>query len=225
MASTKERIKSAIARLKDKYLKWDKDDGAEGAGLSMADERALGRIMEAYEVGRTLGRSERFEKPRTVSVMKPGYFRLEESFWKQRLIAEVPSVGKHEVHYVNAAGYWQVMAEVAEKVALDEESGEEEMCRCLAFAAVFGMVANRVLTMRMDFYHLAVSSGAAFAAQMAKAVESPGMEVESKEYAGATSEYQKAIAHQVVKLAAKGEAARVVKASNEGGSKGAAESQ
>lgn len=61
-------------------------------------------------MGRTLARSERFESPRTVSVMNPGYFLLAEFLWKQKLIGEVPSVGKHEVHYLNSAGYWQVVA-------------------------------------------------------------------------------------------------------------------
>lgn len=45
MTSTKEKIKSAIAQLKKNYLKWDEKDEAEGAELSMADEKVLGRIM------------------------------------------------------------------------------------------------------------------------------------------------------------------------------------
>ncbi|CAN8064248.1 unnamed protein product [Agarophyton chilense] len=90
------------------------------------------------------------------------------------------------------------------------------MVRCLAFAVVFGMVSKRVLTMRMDYYQLSVSSGAAFAAQIAKTVEVPMLEVESSEYSVATRKYQKTLAHQVVKATSQGEAARSVRAQGEG---------
>lgn len=216
MGSTSEKVKSAIARLKNKFLLWDNKEAAEGAELDLSDSRVLGRILEAYELGRVLGRSERFAKPATASVLKPGYFRMEDSMWRQKLIAEVPSVGKHEVHYVNAAGYWLVLMDVAQALAYDAETDEEGMVRCLAFAVVFGLVSKRVLTMRMDYYQLAVTSGASFAAQMARTVEAPMMEVESTEYSNATKEYQKALAQQVVKMSAKGEAARSVRAQEEG---------
>lgn len=49
------------------------------------------------------------------------------------------------------------------------------MVHCWPFAVIFCMAYSRILTMGMDFYHLLDSSGAAFAAQMAKAVECAGM--------------------------------------------------
>lgn len=49
--------------------------------------------------------------------------------------------------------------------------------------------------------------------------------MKSKKYAGATLEYQKAIAQQVVKISAKVESERVVKTTQEGGPKGAEEGQ
>lgn len=70
--------------------------------------------------------------------------------------------------------------------------------------------------MRMDYYQVAVSSGADFAAQMARTVEALMKEVESSEYVEATKEYQMAMVQKVVKIAVKGEAARSVKAQEEG---------
>ena len=51
---------------------------------------------------------------------------------------------------------------------------------------------------------------------MAQSVEGLALDVESQEYGKATREYQKVLAHQVVKLTAKGDAARSTKA-QEGG--------
>ncbi|CAN8069834.1 unnamed protein product [Agarophyton chilense] len=101
--------------------------------------------------------------------------------------------------------------DVAQKMAYDPETDDESMVRCLAFAVVFRMVSKRVLTMRMDYYQLSVSSGAAFAAQMAKTVEALMLEVESSEYSVPTLEYQKVLAHKVVKATAQGETARSVR--------------
>ncbi|CAN8066276.1 unnamed protein product [Agarophyton chilense] len=114
-------------------------------------------------------------------------------------MSEVPSVGKHEIHYVNAAWYWLVLMDVAQKLAFDTETDDEK-----------GLDNEDVL------HQLSLSSGAAFAAQMAKTVEAPILEVESLEYSVATPEYQKALAHQVFKATAHGEAARSVRAQGEG---------
>lgn len=217
MGSTSDKVKSAVARLHDKFLFWDRDEKAEEADLGMSDERELGRIIEAYNVGRELKKGTRFDRPKTRSVLCPGFFRVEETVWTQKLMNEVPSVGKHEIHYVNAAGYWLVLMDVAQKLAYDEETlDDDSMVRCLAFSIIFGLVAKRILTMRMDYYHLAVVSGSNFAAQMAQSVEAPMMEVESDEYKKATREYQTSLAQQVVKQAAKGEAARSARARSEG---------
>lgn len=51
-----------------------------------------------------LVRVERFGKPMNLSVMRRGYFRVEDSVWRKILVAEVPLVSKHKVHYVNEAG-------------------------------------------------------------------------------------------------------------------------
>lgn len=126
------------------------------------------------------------------------------------------------MHYVNAAGYWLLMMDTAQKVAFEDGTDEEEMICRMAFSVVFGLIAKRVLTIRMDYYHMAVRNGATFAAQMAKAVEMPVSEVESSEFSAATAEYQKALIQQVVKLTAKNEAARTVKVTEEGGSRSAA---
>lgn len=50
-------------------------------------------------------------KERTVCEAKDGesletaIFRMEDWVWGQRLVSEVPYVGSHEAHNVNAAGY------------------------------------------------------------------------------------------------------------------------
>lgn len=49
--------------------------------------------------------------------MNTGYFDMENSALKQRLVAKVPSVRKHELHFFDAAGYWMVREEVAQEVA------------------------------------------------------------------------------------------------------------
>lgn len=69
------------------------------------------------------------------------------------------------------------------------------------------MVAKRILTIRMDYCQLDVTSGASFAAQMERTVESPILEVERSEYEMVIRGYQKATATQVVKFAAKVEVA------------------
>lgn len=81
MGSTSEKVKCAIVRLKNKLVLWDKEEGAEEAELAFSDARELGRILEACELGKVLGRSERFSKPVTVRVMRPGYFRMEDTMW------------------------------------------------------------------------------------------------------------------------------------------------
>ena len=215
MGRTSKKVKSTIARLKDKFVLWEKKDGAEEAELSVSNSRELGWILEAYELRRVLGNSEWFAKPPTVSVLRPGYFRMEHSMWPQRLVAEVRSVGKHEVHYVNAAGYWLVLMDVVQKLAYEEGTKEEGVIRFLAFSVLFGLASKRVLTMRMEYYQLAVTSGAPFAAQMAKTVKAPMMEVEITEYAHSNKEYQRSLSQQVVKISAKGEAARSLRAQEE----------
>lgn len=62
--------------------------------------------------------------------------------------ADMPLVGKHEAHYINAAGYWLALLEVAQNLAFEKGTDEEGMVRCLAFSIVSGMVAKRFLTMR-----------------------------------------------------------------------------
>ena len=136
--------------------------------IGLSESRELGRILEAYDAGRALKTGTRFDRPKTHSVLCPGFFRLEDSVWSQKLAEEVPSVGKHEVHYFNAAGYWLVLMDVAQRLAYDDETeGEDSMVMCLAFSIFFDLVEKRVLTMQMDYYHLFVRSGSAFAAQMA----------------------------------------------------------
>lgn len=122
----------------------------------------------------------------------------------------------HEVHYVNATGYWLVMMDVAQKLAFDEGTIEEGMVSCLASPVELGKVAKRVLTMRMDYYQLSVISGASFAAQMTRSIEAPMTEIQSAEFPKATKEYQNSKVHQVVKMAAKGEAAISIRAHEEG---------
>lgn len=95
--------------------------------------------------------------------------------------------------------------DVAQKLDYDKGTNDEGMVTCLAFVVVFGKVAKRFLTTRMAYYQLAVNTGASFVAQMATSVETPMMEVESAEFSKATKEYQKAMAHEVVSMAAKGE--------------------
>lgn len=68
------------------------------------------------------------------------------------------------------------------------------MVRCLAFSVVLGMVGKGLLTMKMYYYQLPVISGAALAAQMARSVEAPMMNVESTEFSEATREYQNTMA-------------------------------
>lgn len=158
-----------------------------------------------------MGRSERFAKPVTTSVPNAGFLRMEDSVWKKKLVQEVPSVGKHEVHYVNDAGYRLVLLEVAQKLSYKEETNEEGMMRCLEFSVVFKMVEKYVLTMRMDYYQLEVTSGAAFDAEMDRSVEAPMMDVESNEFSDAVRKYQKAMEQQFMKLSKKGEADRSVR--------------
>lgn len=68
-----------------------------------------------------IGRVERFGKSMTESVMRPGDCRVGDSFWRQRLVAEVSLVGKNKVHYVIAAGYLLVLSDVAQKLSYDKE--------------------------------------------------------------------------------------------------------
>lgn len=79
------------------------------------------------------------------------------------------------------------------------------------------MISRMILTIRMDYCQLTVSSGATFPEQMAKTVKTPMLEVESSEYEAVTRGYQKAMEAQVVKIAAKGEADRTVRAQEKGG--------
>lgn len=59
------------------------------------------------------GRRERFDKHSIVRVLHPGYFKMEETVLKQKMTAQVPSVGKHEVKYLKEGGYWLIMANLA----------------------------------------------------------------------------------------------------------------
>lgn len=86
----------------------------------------------------------------------------------------------------------------------------------MAFLIIFGIVAKRVLMMRIDLSQLAVTSGASFVAQVGRPVQVSILGVESSEYEMAIREYQKAMSAQVVKLAAKGEVARTVRLNHEG---------
>lgn len=76
MERNPDKGNSSIARLRHKYVFNAKDDANEKAGLGIQDRRVL-EILEAYELGRVLGRRERFDIPNTVSVMRLGYFRME----------------------------------------------------------------------------------------------------------------------------------------------------
>lgn len=120
MGCTSSKIEIAIARLNKRFVFWDKKEEDDKVELPLDDVRELGRILGSYELVRVLGRSERFGKPVTVSVMIPGYFRREDYIWRQKLVGKVPSVGQHEVHYVNESGYWTVMADVAQKLEFAE---------------------------------------------------------------------------------------------------------
>lgn len=168
-------MQTAIARLKKSYVYRD-DRGSEveaEMALELADQKILCRIIEAFKTDRVRGGRERFSMPPSSSIMKPGYFRMEETAWKKRLAEALPSLGKDDVHYVNSAGFWLVLAEIAQRFGTEEETGEDDRPLCLAFSFVFSMIAKNILTMRMDFYHVAVSHGPTFAEQMAKSIEFP----------------------------------------------------
>lgn len=47
--------------------------------------------------------------------MRAGYFSMEDSVWRKRLLDENPSVGKLELKYVNATGYWLLSTGTAQK--------------------------------------------------------------------------------------------------------------
>lgn len=115
-------------------------------------------------MGRVLGRTEMFEKPVTESVPRLGFLHMEYSVWKQMLVHEVPSVVNHEVRNFNAPVYWLILSAFAHKRSYDKETDKECMVRCLAFSVVFVVAARSLLTMRMDYYHLKFTSGAAIAA-------------------------------------------------------------
>lgn len=94
-------------------------------------------MLEAYELGRVLGRREMFAKPMASSVLRPVLLQMEDSVWKQKMVQYVPSVGKHEVHYVDAVGYWLILLDISQNLSYDEETDAEGMVRCLAFSVVF----------------------------------------------------------------------------------------
>lgn len=79
MGSPSEKVKNAIAGLKNNFLFWDKEERAEEAKLSLSDARRLGHILEAYQLGYVMDRSERFAKPATVSVMRSGLFPMKDT--------------------------------------------------------------------------------------------------------------------------------------------------
>lgn len=180
MGSTSDKVNSAIARLKRNFSFLEREEGNEGANLALEDGRELGKILEACEIGRVFGRSERFSKPVTTSALKAGSFRMANSVWLQRLVEEVPSVGKHEVHYVNASGYWLVLMEVGQKPLLWGMMRKGD--KVYGVLVFIWYCPKRVLTMRKDYYHSVVISGAPFAAKMARSVEAPMLEVENSEY-------------------------------------------
>lgn len=78
----------------------------------------MGRILGSYELVRVLGRTERFAKPVTVCVRELGYYRMDDSNCRQKLVEVIPSVGKYEVDYVKEAEYGLVRADVARKMEL-----------------------------------------------------------------------------------------------------------
>ena len=47
--------------------------------MSVSDSRYFGKILEAYDLGRILERSERLGKPPTISLLNPGYFWVEDT--------------------------------------------------------------------------------------------------------------------------------------------------
>lgn len=51
MGSTSKKVRSAFARLKKKYLFWDKDEDTKEANISVGDEMELRKILEAYGLG------------------------------------------------------------------------------------------------------------------------------------------------------------------------------
>lgn len=59
----------------EKLFTGDKTDREDTAELPLADQKVLGKVLEAYAT-RMLGASERFAKPTTVSVLRPGFFRM-----------------------------------------------------------------------------------------------------------------------------------------------------
>lgn len=65
---------------------------------------------------------------------------MEDGVWKKKLVAEVPSVGKHEMHYLKSAGYWLVMDQTTQRVEKDDGTDEDDMIVCLTFLKIFGLI-------------------------------------------------------------------------------------
>lgn len=72
-----------------------------------------------------------------MSALRPGYFRAEYSVWRQEMVAEMQSLRKHELHYLNSAGFWWTLADWAQKMAVDVDKDEEGMIICMAAISVF----------------------------------------------------------------------------------------
>lgn len=66
------RSKELLKGSKQLFCFGTKEEGADGATLSHADEKEFGRILKAYEIWRALGRTGRFTKPVTLSALRPG---------------------------------------------------------------------------------------------------------------------------------------------------------
>ena len=74
------------------------------------------------------------------------------------------------------------MMDVSEKLAYDDETDEQGMYIRLAFSNGLDLESKSLLKMKMDYYQLAVTSGASFEAEKDRKVEVQMMEVESSGY-------------------------------------------
>lgn len=115
-----------------------------------------------------------FARSAAQSALTPGFFKMDESQWLDDLATALPSAGRHEIHYTNAAGYWLGLAMTAGEMSEQaDRRSKDDITGLLAFSSVLTNVAAKVLATRFTYFDIVVTAGLAAGASYAASVESP----------------------------------------------------
>lgn len=118
-----DRLETRTDEFIEVFSGWmDLEEGEEARTLARADRAVFLEIKAAQEVGEGVDpeSSTGFTGPGKMALYKPGAFRREPDEFTRGLSAKSENIAKHELHVVNAAGWWLAMATTAAGMAREE---------------------------------------------------------------------------------------------------------